>query len=185
MKNLVLSMIILLSLCACCHKEAPVPLGYVKHRVALKNDLGELMISLPQEFDTTYSWTNFSDYYCGDTEMFRIANKNYSLLQETGIFYSTPDSLCQMTIGQLSHKECNDSVVIDASFMDMMVERYKQIYTITDSGGNFAEIKIFARELRKIDGRSFVIIGSEIRRKIKLVKKIEDRGAAAIILYLI
>ena len=162
-RQVLLSGMICITISACNIKNSDeqIPSNYIEHRINLKNDLGELTIKLPSEFDTTYSWTNYSDYYCGDREMFRIANKNYTLLQENGAFYNViPDSLYQMTIEQLRHIECGDSIIIDNTTLESMTEKYIAIYS--------SSTKIFVKELRRIHERDYLIIGSNLRKETRL-----------------
>ena len=86
--------VILITSIACNNRQIE---DYTEHKIDLKNNLGQLAIYLPPEFDTTYSWLHQSDNICADVEMFRFANKKYSLLREDGFLYNvTPDSLYQL-----------------------------------------------------------------------------------------
>jgi hypothetical protein len=49
--------------------------------IDLGNGLGELSFTIPNDMDISHSWLYYSDHSCGRKNMFRFANKNYSLLE--------------------------------------------------------------------------------------------------------
>lgn len=85
-----------------------------------------MSIYLPIEFDTSYTWTRYSDYRCGAQRLIRFASTNYSMLQETGyLSLGVPDSLCQLTISQPEFPECGGlDFLLDESYIyDLAVNR--------------------------------------------------------------
>ena len=131
-----------------------VPKDYVEHKVNLKNNLGELTIILPLEFDTVYSWTKYEDNPCAFFEMVRFANKKYSLLQESGFIYGViPDSLYQLTIMQLTyHLDCDATPDFNDEILEDYVENIKAINPAK-------EYDFFIKEIRKINDKKFMIVG--------------------------
>lgn len=123
---------------------------FVGKTIDLKNDLGQLSISLPIDFDTSYSWMRYSDYRCGAQQLVRFANTNYSMLRETGYLnLEIPDSLYELTVSQPEHPECADpEYVIDQSYID----NHTSARLMENTKANF-EIN----ELRTINGRVFAV----------------------------
>ncbi len=135
----------------CSSKER---VGNLNRTVYLKNGLGQLEILLPQTLDTSYNWTSFSDYKCGHLELFRFADKDFSLNQESGFVYSIDpnDSILQITISQPKYLECqitNDSlgVILNRITEAELIESPNRRYSI--------------KEVRSIGGRKFAILGYE------------------------
>ena len=125
-----------------------VPKDYVEHKVNLKNNLGELTISLPIEFDTVYSWKWYEDYVY---EMFRFADKKYSLLQENGNwFFAKPDSLYQLTIQYCL--DCDDTYNLDDKTIEAVIESIKAL----DPSKKY---DFFIKEIKIINDKKFLIIG--------------------------
>jgi len=145
MKRLILALGVLIVVCSC-------NTDYIEHKVCLKNNLGELSICLPPEFDTTYCWTNYSDNQCSDLEMFRFANKKYSLLREDGDWYHVrPDSLYQLTIEQPKNiEECRDTVRFDKEYLEFIEESIRDM--------NPGNPGILTVEIRTIQKRNFIVI---------------------------
>ena len=135
--------------------------GQRERIVNFKNGLGQLRISLPQTLDTSYQWTSFSDYKCGHRELFRFSDRDFSQHKESGFFYSIDqtDSIFQVTISQPKYLEChvsNDSMkaILDRFIEGALAENPNKRFSI--------------KEVRKIDRRSFAIMGSS--------DKIDDRN---------
>ncbi len=175
MKNNILILGIILIAAYSCNNQTvksnndQIPLDYIEHKINLKNYLGVLTLCLPPEFDTTYFWTNYSDYYCGDVEMYRIANKEYSLLQETGMFQKAfPDSLYQVTIEHSKNIGCDDTIEIDAQLLEHMIERYISI--------DPSNMEIFIKELKNINGKKYMVIGSRLHKETRLDMMTEIYG---------
>lgn len=105
-------------LISCCTHR--LPSEYVNKTFELKNNIGSLSIFLPIDFDTSYTWTRYSDYHCGAQRLVRFANTNYSMLQETGYFsLEVPDSLYELTVSQPEYPECVcHDFVLDQSYID-------------------------------------------------------------------
>ena len=68
--------------------------------VQLNNKLGLFKIELPKQFDTLFSWTQYSD--CGEPcaiSDYRIQNSDLPIFKESGfIYYSPKDSVEQFTL---------------------------------------------------------------------------------------
>ena len=145
MRKLLCILTILLIAC-----ESQVPKSFLEHTIKLENEIGEMRISLPPEFDTTYSWTNYTDNICDDKEMMRFANSKYSLLQETGFIYLIlPDSLYQFTVFQSRKSECEDkSIRIDKKYLEQCKE-----YLNANSLDASKELI----EIRTINNRDFIV----------------------------
>ncbi len=168
MKYLTLVLFALFIVVSACRDR--VPDSYIEHKVLLKNNLGELSIKLPPEFDTAYSWTNYSDARCSDYEMFRFANKKYSLLQETGFIYPViPDSLYQVTITQLMYLDCESTVKINKEALERIIHNDTLVYPGTE---------IFLSDLKTIQNREFILIGSKFAANttLKLFTVISGHG---------
>jgi hypothetical protein len=97
--------------------------------VELKNNIGILTVSIPNYFDTAFSWTNPSDNKCSAYRMYRFANKKYNLVAEKGFQTSNvPDSLFQVTVQQLENSDCADTrLKIDTEYLYLRVEEYKTL----------------------------------------------------------
>lgn len=143
-------------LCACNNpvpkdiaiQENTIPDDYIEHIIELKNDLGQLIISLPPEFDTAYSWKYQSDIACEDSQKFRFANKKYSLPQESGMFYFfTVDSLYQFTVEQLIHKDTG--IRFNEFFLEQRANSLIMMYE---------DVDFFIKEMRRINDRDFAVM---------------------------
>lgn len=122
--------------------------------VELKNNLGSLTFALPNSFDTTYKWTNFSDNRGDATELFRFANKKYALKKESGFFTigGNYDSLYQVTIVQDKYLENRDTNLrINADYLQHRI----QVITENQPDEN-PDLKII-----KINHRDFVVETSQ------------------------
>jgi hypothetical protein len=150
MRNLliILGTILIIGTKGCGDKS---PNGYINHTVELKNNIGQLTIALHQQIDTTYSWTNFSDNGCDHLEIYRLANKDYSLLKENGFIYTVqPDSLYQLTISQNKELGCPDAdFKIDEDFLNYMADKERSM----DPRMTFEK-----QELRTINNRKYAIL---------------------------
>ena len=166
---LILGMFFMTSCVQVCNEQVVVdqiPKDYVEYTVNLKNNLGELTISLPQEFDTVYSWTKIGDNHCADFEMFRFANKRYSLLQEDVEWYRViPDSLYQLTIVQSKYLDCADTPNFDDKKLETVIEDLK--------AQNPAKRQdCFIREIRTINDKKFMITGFNYQEKETCISEI-------------
>lgn len=133
------------------------PSGLVMHEIELSNQLGKMSILLPSEFDTLYTWVNFSDCDCCDIKMYRFASSNYSLLKETGMFHARiPDSLFQFTIFHKAKRNCEDHWKITQSSVDslasLMEAKYEEAFVGRDS------ITWLNKEMLIIDNQTFVLL---------------------------
>lgn len=135
-----------------------IPDDYAPNTIDLNNNLGHLSISLPVEFDTSYSWTGNTDYRCGTRQLFRFVDTDYSMLQETGFLSAdVPDSLYQLTISQPKHKDCADlSDVVDNSYID----NYRAALLAQGITVEFA-----IAEIQSIKNRDFAVFATQTRMK--------------------
>lgn len=66
----------------------------------LRDSLGKVSFSIPRRYDTSFTWTNYSD--CGkpcDHEEYRFQSKSYPIFMESGFYYDIPNILVdQFTI---------------------------------------------------------------------------------------
>lgn len=153
--------IILALIISSCTFENKVPNGYKVHKLFLKNNLCTISIFLPSDFDTTYFWTKTSDNPCGYLEMYRIANKQYSLLKEDGYFYfETPDSLKQLTVFHMKYRrQCEDTTqAIDINFLEQSAKNFSLLHP---------EEELIIKELNTIHKRVFSVIGFHTNNKNK------------------
>ena len=97
--------------------------------IELKNNLGTLTFSVPQQLDTFYTWTHHSDNSCDHYEKFRFADKEYSLLMESGLFSQIAfDSILQITISQLKDPGCaNRNVKINNTYLESQSQEIKSL----------------------------------------------------------
>ncbi len=81
---------------------ATVPKDSKIATTTLRDSLGIVSFSIPDRFDTSFTWTNHSD--CGkpcDHEEYRFQPKNLPVFKESGFYYDIPDiSMDQFTIIQ-------------------------------------------------------------------------------------
>jgi hypothetical protein len=144
----ILLFILIALLIACAN---PIPKDYVTHNIDLKNNIGRLSISLPNELDTSYSWQDYSDTRCSDKEKHRFSNKNYSKYKESGFFKSIEyDSIYQVTISQDMAPDCDDiNKKVDNEFLDLLIE----LNMVADPSTKLDQKKII-----EINNRNYVII---------------------------
>lgn len=130
--------------------EIEIPDGFVYHEIELIDDIGNIKIALPQNFDTTYQWINYSDFCYCDRQMYRIADHRYSLLKETGMIYNGPfqDSLWQFTI---SHQIFPCVNFYYSDLKDSLIN-FKYI-----SDGNIVD-EILINQTQTINNRKFNIV---------------------------
>lgn len=155
---------------SCSGKELPE--NYTKKTVKLKNNLGELIIYLPPEFDTLYRWTNISDDKCDDFEMIRFADNDYSLTEESGfINHADVDSLYQLTIYQPRFTECkNKDINIDRDFLEILFSKQKMINVAT---------KFEIKEVRSFADRNYTVLAFRNRKNDATNSIIEARTILA------
>ncbi|MEM1221058.1 MAG: hypothetical protein AAGH79_19200 [Bacteroidota bacterium] len=115
-------------------------------------------IHLPSQFDTTFQWTDYTDYSCGNQQKVRFANKDYSLLQESGsMFREIPDSLCQITL-YYPEVGCNKSIMpLDEKSLDSISQRRLNYYRETNTEG--ADIEWLVREVWKKKDQTYLVWG--------------------------
>jgi hypothetical protein len=162
MKNI--HIIILVLFCISCNNQNPqekelivakrntIPEGYVVHNIELLYELGTISLATPKEYDTLYGWVNMSDICIEDKYMQRIANKNYSLLNENGAFFRREfDSVKQITIGQ-SFPHCF-YYKIPAYKIDPSINQNLRVNKFAENPSALIEID----EIRNINGREIAI----------------------------
>lgn len=127
--------------------------------IPLQNQLGLISMLIPVEFDTFFTWKNVSDCgACCDLMMYRFADKDYSLLQETGMFPTQiPDSLLQFTISHKAGKKCDKDWRITLNTRDSLVSVLEAQDAENFVGGE--PIYWLRREFLSIDKHAFVILG--------------------------
>jgi hypothetical protein len=68
--------------------------------ITLRDSLGTASLFIPRHFDTSFTWTNFSD--CGKScnkEEYRYQKRSLPIFKESGFYYVVPDiSVDQFTI---------------------------------------------------------------------------------------
>jgi hypothetical protein len=100
-KLTLLSTIIIFTSCHDFPKSNDVSRKNLKEwKIPLDNNLGTISISLSDNFDTLFKWTQYSD--CGDPcahTNYRVQPKNFPVFKESGFYYkSLKDSVYQFTI---------------------------------------------------------------------------------------
>ena len=120
-----------------CQYEMP------KHTVDLPDLQTTFEIRLPSQFDTTFQWTHYMDFSCGDLQKVRFAHKEYSLIQESGIIdIVTPDSLCQITLSY-PPLGCNETIIpLDQRRLDSISQVWTNIYREANTEGEDIEWEI-------------------------------------------
>jgi len=89
--------IITASLFASCLNKSPIesiatPSNSKFITTALKDSLGKVSFSIPNRYDTSFTWTNHSD--CGkpcDHIEYRFQPKSLPVFKESGFYYAIPD----------------------------------------------------------------------------------------------
>lgn len=136
--------------------ETTMP-GYIQHKIELSNRIDKIYIQLPAEIDTAYTWINVSDCDCCDLKMYRFANSSYSLLKETGMFYTQiPDSLFQLTISHKLRKNCNEQWEITRNSVDSLANFMETKNAEAFVGGD--PIVWVNKELMKINNHVFILL---------------------------
>jgi hypothetical protein len=131
--------------------------GFKRQEINLSNELGIISIELPIQVDTFFSWVSTSDCApCCNEKMYRFADKDYSLLKETGFFYHKfPDSLYQFTIRHKETRGCESEWSISENSLDSIVS-IKENQSLEAFAGE-ESIAWILREIRYIDKRMFLV----------------------------
>ncbi len=96
MRNLI-KIILVILLTSCIDKSQKVrvenlPKNSKPSTTTLKDSLGTVFFYIPAHFDTTFTWTNYSD--CGkpcNHEQYRYQPKTHPIFKESGFYYDIPD----------------------------------------------------------------------------------------------
>ena len=88
-----ISVILLVSCMDKSHKDETltVPEDSKAVTTTLRDSLGKVSFSIPAHFDTSFTWTNWSD--CGkpcDHEQYRFQSKSFPIFKESGFYYDIP-----------------------------------------------------------------------------------------------
>ncbi len=120
---------------------------------SLRDSLGEVSFSIPNRYDTSFTWTNHSD--CGkpcDHEQYRFQPKSLPIFKETDFYYNIPDiSVDQFTIIHSGYFPFHSSM--DTSKRSIGHEPFKSRLASDPHNG---QIKFDTIE--KINGRYFSIV---------------------------
>ena len=135
------------------------PVGYKKKpELRLTDTICDVIIKLPQRFDSFYSWHNFSDCLgCGDLE-YRFSDKSYPVFKEAGFLWAKnrPDSVYQFTIRHNEIKQAPDTMQIPPIRLEDTAARlhYLPHHLVYD---NADSIHFLRKNFALINGRRFVI----------------------------
>jgi hypothetical protein len=125
--------------------------------VKLADSLGNVSITLPSRYDTSYIWTHYSD--CGkpcEKIKYRFQPKSLSVEMESGFFYDRrKDSLDRFTIIHSGYFPFNENR--DSSFIFLVHERLKE-QLLMDPATN----KVKWDTVEKIADRYFSIISVDL-----------------------
>jgi len=160
-----LSLITLFLIVACNHTSKveeflQPPQNSKKIQLTLIDSLGNVTLSIPTRYDTTFSWTHTSD--CGklcDRIKYRFQPKTLPIFKEWGFYWETPkDSIEQLTVyhsGEYPFKYPFDSTLI---FRHHKGEKNGILYDSLYK-------KIRLDTIQKIGDRYFSILGVEVYDK--------------------
>jgi hypothetical protein len=138
-----------------------IPLGYNKHSVELKNDLGDLEIYLPVEFDTQYSSFYRHEFHEHNQYLTCFTPKEFGIEEDTlygnmrSFFHS--DSIYRLTITQF----CTPSYV-PSNYFTFIAHNYRQADNLFHETPN---AKLVTNKIETINGRRISIIGYERKSK--------------------
>ena len=100
--------------------------------IPLENNLGSISISLSDNFDTLFKWTQYSD--CGDPcahTNYRIQQKNFPIFKESGFYYkSLKDSVYQFTIkhAKITHdNSTSDTFIVNQYAHKLKDEEFENL----------------------------------------------------------
>ena len=146
--------------------EKPDLPGYTQRTIKLINGVGTVSIFLPDEFDTAFSFKDYSDDGADAYQGFQFANKKYTVVKEVDFAVPTePDSICkkdssyQFTITQALYllSDSDNNRKIDSTYIEDLKHRYKVFE------GPHWHTKV---KLLKINTRDFAIIEERNRNRI-------------------
>jgi hypothetical protein len=119
----------------------------------LRDSLGKVSFSIPDRYDTSFSWTNRSD--CGkpcDQEQYRFQSKSFPIFKESGFFYDIPNiSIDQFTIIHSSYFPFHSRSDTSKRFL-----RHEAF--IGDLTSNLYNGKVKFDTIEKINDRYFSIV---------------------------
>ncbi len=119
-------------------------------KVILTNNLGQISITLPSEFDTVETWIKKSDYHCGDKQIYRLSDSRFDLYKSTNEYdFHHYDSVFQFAIIHDAYLECVSSSFPIQKLLESMTESAKFENTVDP---------LLKSEIMKINGRDFAVI---------------------------
>lgn len=125
------SVIALLSLAACLHRNVPKPVPANSRKVAVKlmDSLGVLTMYIPERYDTGFAWLHGSDCRPCDKMKCRFQYSGNTIFKENGFFYvgDPEDSVDQQTIIYHPYYYFGRPINIKARLLstDHLLERHK------------------------------------------------------------
>lgn len=158
--------------------------------IPLENNLGNISISLPNNIDTFFKWTQYSD--CGDPcaqTDYRVQSKDLPIFKESGFYFEAlKDSVEQFTIKHAKITQANstpDAMVVNHYLLKLKSETVENIsgkylidtlitinekpfavlaYTVTDTANRITIQKLTAITAIQGNGIEFYF---ESRKKFK------------------
>lgn len=130
-------------------------------KIKLASHIGIISLAAPEKLDTFYEWVYVSDCGpCCHEKWYRLANKKYSLLEESGSYDSQiPDSIFQLTISHKNNPGCDNNFNISQVTADSITKKVEKNYY--DSFDGEKEINWIIKKLEKINGQNFILLGYE------------------------
>jgi hypothetical protein len=153
-----LKVIVAIFLASCINKSHNDPVATLPDNsklvtTILRDSLGEVSFSIPDRYDTSFTWTNHSD--CGkpcDHEEYRFQSRSYPIFMESGFYYDIPNILVdQFTIIHSSYFPFH--ALMDTSKNSLRHEYFKNKISSDLYNGH-----IKFDTIEKINGRYFSII---------------------------
>lgn len=139
--------------------------------ITLVDSLGIISVNVPERFDTSFTWTHYSDCNTCHIQKYRVQTKNTPILKESGFYWDEPnDSVDRFTI---SHNQYLPFHVNDTTMILTMHSYFKNDLKFTRKG-----MRILADTIRKINDRYFSIFELEksdsiIRRELLAITTIK------------
>ena len=130
-----------------------VPEGYQRKEIDLKNDLGSVIVDLPEEFHAKDSLISTSDTFCGDKYLTIIANEQYALFsQSESKHFFKADSLYCFLVAQPVSPECANPEEIDREFISSRIKNLR---------AKNPSIKILREEVTVINGIKYAVLAAQ------------------------
>ena len=126
------------------------------HSIKLKDQNLELLVYLPSNFDTTFTYTKSSDDGC-DVNVTRIANKKYNPVPDsTYLKVKFPDSTFQLTITYLDtgkFNQCSSDHSTLPQIIESIIDKEK---AFVKGPINKVELKSQNKNIQKLQTYSFI-----------------------------